>query len=123
MTSGSVPRTMGVLRGRGDKCAVVERFNPHAGDHGKRQDLFGIADILVLDPARGFVGVQVCGTDFASHVRKLTEECAQETVDWLNTPGGFVELWGWRKLKKKRGGKALIWTPRIQEITLKDIMG
>jgi hypothetical protein len=102
-------------------CAIVEKFNQYAGPFGKRSDLFGIIDVLALDPERGVVGVQSCGQAFAEHFRKLTIEKAQETSDWLGTPGTTLELWGWRKVKLKRGGKAERWTPRVREITLADI--
>lgn len=113
-------RTIRALREMGRKCAIVEKWNPHVGDHGIRQDLFGIIDIIALDPERGVVGVQACGQNFAAHERKLLLERNQECVDWLSTPGTKLELWGWRKLKVKRGGKAVRWSPRIREFTLDD---
>ena len=115
-------RTMRALRSQGTLCAVVEKFNPHAGPHGIRQDLFGIIDVLALNPERGFIGIQCCTTTFAAHFRKMTEEKTQECIDWLQTPGGHIELWAWRKIKVKRGGKAMRWEPRIQVITL-DMLG
>jgi hypothetical protein len=66
------------------------------------------------------VGVQSTGQDFAGHFRKLTEEKAQECLDWLTTPGTALELWAWRKVKAQRGGKALIWQPRVQVLTSND---
>lgn len=121
-----VQRTMQALRGQGIVCAVVEKFNQHAGPFGIRQDLFGIVDVLALDPARGFLGVQVCGTDFQPHVNKLRTEGLQACLDWLNTPGGHLELWGWRKIKARKQdgtkGKAEVWAPRIQVID-KEFLG
>jgi len=117
-----VQRTMRHIREQGGRCEVVERFNPHVGEHGVRHDLFGIVDVLALDPS-GFLGIQCCGSDIKPHIDKLTIEKAQETRDWLSTPGGKLQVWGWRKVKAKRGGKAMIWAPRIQEITMNDITG
>lgn len=114
-------RTIRELKNQGRRCAIVERWNQHAGPHGIRQDLFGIIDVLALDPERGVVGIQCCGQDFAGHIRKITEERSHETIDWLETPGTSLEVWGWRKVKLKRGGKAMRWKPRIQEITLEDV--
>ena len=114
----STQRTIRELRNRGIICAVVEKFNPHVGPHGIRQDLFYIIDVLALDPERGFLGVQCCTTAFKQHIDKMTIEHAQESYDWLSTPGGCLELWGWRKLKLHRGSKAVRWTPRVQEITI-----
>lgn len=116
----SVQRTMRELRVRGDICTVVEKFNPHVGPHGIRQDLFGIVDVLVLDPERGFVGIQCCGQAFSAHWKKLTEDqtCIDACIHWLQTPGGHLEIWSWRKVKLQRGGKAERWQPRIVPITL-----
>ena len=114
-------RTLRALRTLGRVCAIVEKWNPHIGPHGIRQDLFGIIDVLALDPERGVVGIQSCGQAFAAHWTKMTEERAQETHDWLSTPGCSLELWGWRKVKVKRGGKAMIWEPRVKPVTLEDI--
>lgn len=116
-------RTLRALRARGLVAAIVERWNQYAGPHGIRQDLFGIIDVLALDPKRGVIGIQSCGSAFSEHFRKLTTEKAQETSDWLSTPGTSLELWGWRKVKLKRGGKAERWTPRVVQITLDMIEG
>jgi hypothetical protein len=111
------------LRQQGRVCGIVERYNAFVGPHGIRQDLFGIIDIIALDPERGVVGIQSCGSDFAAHERKILEERAQESIDWLSTPGAKLELWGWRRVKLKRGGKAMRWAPRLREFTLADFDG
>lgn len=121
MSTSPTQRTIRELKNNGRVCAVVEKWNPYVGTHGIRQDLFGIIDVLALDPERGVVGVQCCGSSFAAHYRKITEERYQETLDWLQTPGTVLEIWAWRKLKKKRGGKAMVWRPKIVEITLDDL--
>lgn len=112
-------RTLRELRNQGRICGIVERWNQYAGPHGIRQDLFGFIDIIALDPQRGIIGVQSCGQSFAAHLKKITEERADECIEWLNCQGK-VELWGWRKILLKRGGKAMRWKPRIQIITLED---
>ncbi len=120
MATSPTQRTIRELKNQGRRCAIVEKFNAFVGPHGVRQDLFGIIDVIALDPERGVVGVQSCGQAFAAHERKFFEERAQECVDWLSTPGTVLELWGWRKVKLARGGKALRWSPRIREFTLED---
>lgn len=121
MAKGISPtqRTLRALRQRGLICAIVEKWIAQARI---RQDLFGIIDILALDPARGVVGVQSTGTDFAGHHKKLTQDRTQACVDWLSTPGTALELWGWRKVKAKRGGKAEIYQPRLRVYTLADFV-
>jgi hypothetical protein len=98
----------------------VEKFNPYAGKFGQRQDMFGIIDIVSLCPIRGIIGVQSCGNSFSEHWRKLTEEKADITHEWLSC-GGKLYIYSWRKVKKRRGGKQMIWHPRIKEITLEDV--
>lgn len=114
-------RTLAALKEQGRICGMVERFNRHGGPFGIRQDLFNIIDIIALDFKVGVVGVQSTGQDFAGHWKKLTEEKSKESHDWLRTPGTTLELWGWRKVKKVRGGKAMIWKPRVAQITLDDL--
>ena len=113
-------RTLRELRQQGRRCAIVEKWNQHVGPHGIRQDLWGIIDVLALDPDRGVMGVQSCGNSFSAHFRKLTEDRADECIDWLRTPNTVLQIWAWRKVKLKRGGKAMRWQPRVREITLED---
>lgn len=123
-------RTLKALKERETtiRCAIVEKWNPYAvrsnadGRHaGVRQDLFGIVDILALDLKYGFVGVQCTGNDFSGHLKKLTQEKAVECLDWLKA-GGRLELWAWRKVKVKRGGKAETWSPRIENLTVETFL-
>lgn len=113
-------RTLRAMREQGRVCAIVEKFNYYAGPFGRREDLFGIIDILALDPQKGVLGIQSAGQDFSKHLKKLLEDKSSECITWLSTPGTGLELWGWRKVKLKKGGKAERWMPRIKKITLKD---
>ena len=117
-------RSLRVLKQQGRVCGIVERWNQFAGPHGLRNDLFGIIDIIALDPERGVIGIQSCGTAFSQHVKKFQEERVQECIDWLSTPGTRLELWAWRKVKSKlKGGgfgKGYVWEPKVREFTLED---
>lgn len=115
-------RTLRALRQQGRICGIVERFTRQAGPFGMKQDLLGFIDLIALDPSRGIVGVQCCGTDFKAHIEKILGECADLAQEWIKS-GGAIEVWGWRKIKLKRGGKAMVWKPRIREITLEDWEG
>jgi len=119
--SSATQRTIRELKNQGRRCGIVEKWNAFVGPHGIRQDLFGIIDIIALDPERGVVGVKCCSGGLSSHYKKITEERLQETIDWLQTPGTVLEIWSWRKVKRKRGGKAMVWRPKIKEITLKEL--
>lgn len=78
-------------------------------------DLFHIIDILALDG--GFLGIQVCGSDLQPHIKKLTQEYRQNTINWLNN-GGRLEIHAWAKRKQKRGSKRMIWKVRIVDVLL-----
>ena len=111
-------RTIAYLRKLGLRCQTVEQYNIYSRRY---KDLFSIIDIICLQE-RGVVGIQACGTDYQEHVRKITGEEADNTRAWLETPGAYLEIWGWRKVKKVKGGKQMIWKPRIQEIKLGDLV-
>lgn len=118
MAKGLSPtqRTLKAMRDMGRIAGSTEKFNPHVGPHGIRQDLFGFIDLIVICPENGIIAVQSCGSDFAGHVRKLQEERNEAVFEWLRH--AKCELWGWRKVKLNRGGKAMRWKPRVADITL-----
>lgn len=114
-------RTLRELRSMGRVCGIVERFNAHVGPHGIRQDLFGFIDVIALDPDRGIVGVQCCArSGHAAHRTKILEERTDEAAEWLRC-GGKIEIWSWAKQKLKRGGKAMRWKPKVEEITIEQV--
>ena len=118
MATSPTQRTMAYYRAQGLQLGVVERFIQRPGQaFGFRKDLFGFVDIIACDPVRGIVGIQSCGQSFAEHKRKIINECGKEVKVWLEC-GGKLEIIGWRRVKKVRGGKAMVWKPRILEITL-----
>ena len=110
-------RTLKALRDQGMIAGIVERWIPRINI---RRDLFNIIDIIALHPVRGVVGVQSTGQAFAGHMTKMTKDKREECMAWLKTPGTALELWGWRKLLKKPGGKARTWQPRVHVFTLED---
>lgn len=105
-------RTLAEIKKAGLKYWKVEQWQQWAR---RRVDLFNIIDLLVLDG--GVVGVQVCGSDYQDHVRKITEDEKENTMAWLEN-GARLEIWAWRKLKKVRGMKAIEWKPRIADVML-----
>lgn len=111
-------RTLKAMREQGRICGIVEKFNHHAGPYGIRQDLFGFIDIIALDPEQGVVAVQSCGQDFSGHVKKLLEERNEAVYEWLRHAP--CELWGWRRVKLKRGSAALRWKPRVADVVLEN---
>lgn len=110
-------RTLQELRKQGYMVGIVERFNRFGGKFGVRQDLYNLFDLMACKEGFGIVGVQ-CGTGSGhqAHKRKIIEEHKENTKKWLAS-GGRIQIWSWRKLKKKRGGKAFKYEPIIEEIT------
>jgi len=111
-------RTLRALKQQGYISGIVERFNPYAGEFGKRIDLFGFIDIISIKPI-GICAVQSCGSDFRKHDKKILEN--EYAPEWIKA-GGSIELWGWRKVKKKRGGKQMMWEPRVKIYTMDDFL-
>ena len=109
-------RTLAYFREREYPAGIVERHIPRGNKFAIKQDLFGILDLVVITPD-SICGVQVCGIDWARHDNKILD--SDHAVEWLKT-GNPIVLMGWRQLKKKRGGKQKVWTPRIKEYTLDD---
>lgn len=99
----------------------VEQFNPYAGKFGQRKDMFGFADIVALGE-NSIIAIQSCGQSFSEHNKKLTEDeiVAPNVLKWLSCNGRLI-LVSWRKVKMKRGGKAMRWEPRIKEYKIKDL--
>jgi hypothetical protein len=113
-------RTLRECRNRGYICAIAEKWNAYAGPFGQHEDLFGFIDIVALVPVRGILAIQSTGPHgHADHRKKILEN--DTAIEWLRC-GGHVELWSWRKLKRKRGGELRVWTPRIEPITI-DMFG
>jgi len=90
--------------------------------------MLGFIDIVALWPQKGVVAIQACATDYAEHVRKLTGLRRAAVAQWLSVGlcecGAqltHVELWGWRKVVKKRGSKVKVWRPRVQAFTMEDV--
>ena len=105
-------RTLKALREKGYVAAVTEKWNPYARI---RQDLFGFIDGVALKPNE-ILGWQACaGSSVAAHVTKIREVCTDAAGAWL-AAGGRIQVWGWRKVKVKRGMKAMRWEPRVVEL-------
>lgn len=105
-------RTLKANRNLGRICGIVEKFQQYGGKFGIRQDLFGFIDIIAIDEFEGIVAIQSTGQDWSGHIKKIME-LEEIVLKWLHHAP--LELWSWRKVKKVRGGKAMIWKPRIAD--------
>lgn len=109
-------RSLKQLRNNGYLVQVVETWNSYTRT---RRDLFGFADLLAIKPGE-IVAVQTTsGSHTADRVKKIKTTAGDNAKAWLKA-GGKIVVHGWRKLKLKRGGKAVRWSVVEHEITEKD---
>lgn len=115
-------RTLEYIRQQGWTADKVEQFNAYAGKFGQRKDMFGFGDIVAMGE-NSIIAIQSCGQAYVEHHKKITEDekVAPLARLWIKN-GGRLILIGWRKIKLKRGGKAMRWSPRIKEYTLGDFI-
>jgi hypothetical protein len=86
-------RSLALLRERGYRAQVVERWNPFARC---RSDLFGVVDIVALGNGHT-LGVQACAySDIAKRARKIAEA---EALPALREAGWRLLVMGWRKVR------------------------
>ena len=105
-------RTIKYFNAHGWQIGIVERFNPHVGEYGIRQDLFGFVD-LVAFKGEQVLFVQATSSGVASRIDKILDN--EIAHAWLDG-GHYIHVIGWRELaaykidgtRAKRG----TWTPR-----------
>lgn len=108
--------TLKALRAEGFTVEKVEHWNPFAN---RRVDAFGFIDIIALRPGTGIVAIQSTGpSGHAEHRKKIVAN--EFAAVWLDC-GGSIELWSWHQRPVVKGGKRLIWQPRIENITHEDL--
>lgn len=116
-TLQSVARTMAACREAKRYVWKAERWNPYArGGQGAREDFFHFIDIIAID-SDAVVAIQACTNSSAEHRGRIMH--SEYAMAWALT-GNPIELWCWRKLKKKRGGVQMVWKPKIEIITKED---
>ena len=94
-----------LLRERGYLCEVVEHWNPFAR---QRRDLWGIIDILCLEPVNGrIIGVQTTSYgNISARVNKITDSPNLRSIRNCRIE---IVVHGWRKVKNR-------WT--VKEVNL-----
>jgi hypothetical protein len=89
-------RSIALLKTRGYTTAIVEKFNPHAGPFGIRQDLFGFGDLLALRKGEILLVQTTSGSNLSKRVTKIADSPLYPRVV---ESGMKVAVHGWRKLK------------------------
>ncbi len=96
---------------------TVEHWNHYTQ---RRHDLFKFADIIAMKTGETPLLVQTTtGTNLAARRDKIY---ASDLAALALQSGFRIILHGWRKLKVKRGGKAMRWAVLEEEVTLAQIM-
>ena len=107
-------RTIAHLKEQGYWVGLVERYVRFGQTPmGKRYDQFGIIDYIAIKPGHKVLGVQSTGQGYAAHMTKLTVEKRAESLMWLSSGHTELVLYGWRKVKLRRGAKQMVFKPRI----------
>ena len=110
MSSSPTARSLQYCKSHSMEAGVVERWCPYSK---KRHDLFGFADLIVLDcDAHAIIAVQATsGSNHGARRRKILAE--PKALAWSNA-GGLIEVWSW----SKRAGvtKRKVWTLRREEV-------
>lgn len=86
-------RTLAELRKRGYRCAVVEKWNGHIQ---RRQDLFGVIDVLAIREGETLAVQTTSGSNVAARVTKIAE--SEATPD-MRAAGWKIVVHGWAKRK------------------------
>lgn len=104
-------RTLKKLGEDGWTADLVERWIPRTV---VTKDLYGFGDILAFRRDAVLIVQATTGGDAYRRINKIKAE--PRAVLWANSHYRFIQVWGWRFLK--RTGK---WEPKITEITLADL--
>lgn len=87
-------RTLAECRKRGWTAQVVEHWNAFAKPFGRRVDLFGCIDIVVIMP-NGILGIQA--TAGGGHSTRRTKSLLEPRLaEWI-AAGAHFEIWSWLK--------------------------
>lgn len=87
-------RTLKHMRDQGYVSAVVEKFNHFVK---RRQDLFGVIDVLCVGNGETVAVQTTSGSNVAARITKIAEA---EAVPELRKAGWRIVVHGWRKNSK-----------------------
>jgi len=103
--------SLAVLRALGYTCWVVEYWNSFTR---KRVDLFNAWDIIALRENEVLFVQTTSDSNVSARVKKITEN--EHTAD-IRKAGVRLEIHGWRKTAKVRGGKTQVWKQRVVDLS------
>jgi len=102
-------RTLRYLRDLGHVVGVVERYNHVVR---RRYDWAGFVDLISVKDGEVFAWQATSGSGVSSRIKKIrAAEHFPAVAEAMQ-----IHVIGWRKVKRKRGGKAVVWRPRIVRV-------
>ena len=104
-------RSLAMLRADGWTAEVVEHYNSFTR---RRHDLFNIADIVALRGPDVLLVQTTSGSNVDARIKKIADA---EHIGAVRAAGIAVHVHGWRKVKVKRGGKAMRWACRVVDVS------
>lgn len=103
--------SLAILRALGYTCWVVETYNYFKK---KRVDLFNAWDILAIRENEVLFVQTTSDSNVAARVKKIIDN--EYTAD-IRKAGVRLEIHGWRKAPKVKGGKVEVWKQRIVDLS------
>ena len=107
-------RSLELLREMSYTAQVVEYYNNFSK---KRVDLFHCIDIVAAHPELGILGVQA--TTGSHHATRWKKAITCPVYAWLKG-GAHLQIWSWSK--KGKQGERKVWTVRVQQVLLGDLV-
>lgn len=112
MATSPTQRSLKKLREEGcDIVQVVERWCTFSN---RRIDLFGIIDVLAIKGNETIAIQTTSGSGVSARIKKIEDSPA---LEYIRAAGWTFHVHGWRKVKVKRGGKAMRWECRVVDIS------
>lgn len=123
---------------------VYRPWSPHTR---RAKDFMGVIDVMAYDGQPGILGIQATGKsgEASKHLQKIRSVVAgwpdelrkkreqKNGAAWAALPdrhpillhleaGNRLQVWAFRKVAVKRGGKALVWRPRVLSLTASSLL-
>ena len=102
-------RTLAFYEKQGFLAAIVEHWSPFPKPWGKRHDLLGVFDLIVLKPGGEIWGIQATSGGSGGHVAdRINKLVTSEKFQRWIALGGKAAVVGWAKRGDR--GKRKLWS-------------
>jgi hypothetical protein len=111
MARSPTENSLAILRAQGYACWIVETWNSFTK---RRQDLYGAWDIMAVRENEVLLVQTTSGSNVSARVKKIADN---EYTEILRSANVRLEVHGWRKKPKVKGGKAMVWDQRVVDVS------